>query len=162
MDKNDVLRRIRYIFDFNDKTMISIFALGGQTVTRSQLSNWLKKEEDSNYEKCQDIDLSVFLNGLIVYKRGPNTNPNAKKPVAEHYLTNNGIFMKLKIALNLKAEEIIELLASTGFKISKHELSAFFRKPGNRHYRECKSQLLRNFIKGLKMKYRKPEKDITA
>jgi len=40
------------------------------------------------------------------------------------------------------------------FRMSKHELSAFFRKPGHKHYRECKDQILRVFLKGLQMKYR--------
>ena len=34
MNNNDVLRRIRYIFNFNDKTMIRVFAEAAQTVTR--------------------------------------------------------------------------------------------------------------------------------
>ena len=64
------------------------------------------------------------------------------------------IFMKLKIALNLKAEDVLEVLALADLRISKHELSAFFRKPDNKHYRECKDQILRNFLKGLQLKYR--------
>ena len=62
--------------------------------------------------------------------------------------------MKLKIALNLKADDVIKILALADVKISKHELSAFFRRPDNRHYRECKNQILRNFLKGLQLKYR--------
>ena len=69
-------------------------------------------------------------------------------------MTNNIVFTKLKIALNLKAEDILEILVLVDFKLSKHELSALFRKPGNRHYRECKDQILRNFLKGLQLKYR--------
>jgi len=38
--------------------------------------------------------------------------------------------------------------------ISKHELSAFFRKPGHKHYRECKDQVFRNFLNGVQLKYR--------
>ena len=60
----------------------------------------------------------------------------------------------LKIALNLKAEEIIELLALAGFHIGKHELSAFFRRADHKHYRECKDQILRNFLKGVQLKVR--------
>ena len=46
MTNNDILRRLRYTFDFNDKKMIALFALADQKVTREQISNWLKKEED--------------------------------------------------------------------------------------------------------------------
>ncbi|MCK5433009.1 MAG: DUF1456 family protein, partial [Gammaproteobacteria bacterium] len=34
------------------------------------------------------------------------------------------------------------------------ELSAFFRKPGHKHYRNCQDQVLRKFLKGLQLKYR--------
>jgi uncharacterized protein YehS (DUF1456 family) len=64
------------------------------------------------------------------------------------------IFMKLKIALSLKAEDVMAILELADFKISKHELSAFFRKPDHKHYRDCKDQILRNFLKGLQLKYR--------
>jgi len=62
--------------------------------------------------------------------------------------------MKLKIALNLKADDVVKILAMSGVKISKHELSAFFRRADHKHYRECKNQMLRNFLKGLQFKYR--------
>jgi hypothetical protein len=62
--------------------------------------------------------------------------------------------MKLKIALNLKAELVLEILASANFKLGMHVLSAFFRKPGHKHFRECKDQVLRNFLQGLAVKHR--------
>ena len=62
--------------------------------------------------------------------------------------------MKFKIALNLKAEDVLEIMDLAAFGISKHELSAFFRRPGHKHYRACKDQILRNFLKGVQLKYR--------
>ena len=62
--------------------------------------------------------------------------------------------MKLKIAFNLQAEEVLDIMALSSFKISKPELSALFRKPENRQYRLCKDQILRNFLKGLQIKMR--------
>ena len=62
--------------------------------------------------------------------------------------------MKLKIALNLKAEDVLEIMYLSDWRMSKHELSAFFRKPGHKHYRDCKNQILRNFLKGVQLKYR--------
>ena len=46
MTNNDVLRRIRYTFNFDDTKMIHIFGLGGLQVTRAQNSDWLKKDDD--------------------------------------------------------------------------------------------------------------------
>jgi uncharacterized protein YehS (DUF1456 family) len=151
MTNNDVLRRIRYTFNFDDTKMIAIFKLGNLEVTRAQISDWLKKDDDPAFQECSDTLLAIFLNGLINDKRGKK---EGAQPEPEKRLTNNIIFMKLKIALNLKAEDVLEILGLVDFCISKHELSAFFRKPGHKHYRNCQDQVLRNFLKGLQIKYR--------
>ena len=151
MTNNDILRRIRYVFDFSDSKMISIFGLADHQATRGQISDWLKKDDDPAYQKCSDAHLAVFLNGLINDKRGKK---EGAQPEPEKRLTNNIIFMKLKIALNLKAEDVLEIMDLADLSISKHELSAFFRRPGHKHYRECKNQILRNFLRGMQLKYR--------
>jgi uncharacterized protein YehS (DUF1456 family) len=148
---NDILRRIRYIFDFSDSKMIAIFDLANLEVTRGQVSDWLKKEEDPAYKNCTDIQLAIFLNGLINDKRGKKEGP---QPKPEKRLTNNIILRKLKIALDLKAEDLLDIMDLINLRISKHELSAFFRKPDHKHYRECKDQVLRSFLKGVQLKYR--------
>lgn len=150
MTNNDILRRIRFIFDFGDSKMISIFGLADQSVTREQISNWLKKDDDPSYEVCSDKQLATFLNGLIVKERGKK---DGDQPPIEEKINNNIIFMKLKIALNMKAEEILAIIGLAGLHIGKHELSAFFRKKGHKHYRECKDQVLRNFLQGLQLKH---------
>lgn len=151
MNNNDVLRRIRYTFNFDDSKMMAVFGLGGIEVTRAEISDWLKKDDDPDYQKCSDQQLATFLNGLIVDKRGKKDGP---QPEPEKQLSNNIIFRKLKIALNLQADAVLSLVNQADFRISKHELSAFFRKPGHKHYRECKDQVLRNFLKGMQLKYR--------
>ncbi len=151
MTHNDILRRLRYTFDLDDAKMIAIYASADQEITREQLSNWLKKEDEESYVEMADVELAAFLNGFINEKRGKK---EGEQPVAETSLTHNIIFMKLKIALNLKAEEVLEILGLADFRLSKHELSAFFRKPGHKHYRECKDQILRNFLNGLQKMHR--------
>lgn len=151
MTNNDVLRRIRYTFDFNDSKMISIFDLADHKVTREQISDWLKKDDDPAYKSCSDTELAIFLNGLITDKRGKKDGPS---PEPEKQLTNNIILRKLKIALNLEADDTLEILALADMHMSKHELSALFRKPGHKHFRACKDQILRNFIKGVQLKFR--------
>ena len=64
------------------------------------------------------------------------------------------IFRKLKIALNLKDEDILEILKLVDLRIGKHELSAFFRNPSQSQYRPCQDQFLRNFLHGMQLKYR--------
>jgi uncharacterized protein YehS (DUF1456 family) len=151
MTNNDVLRRIRYTFNFDDAKMIAVFKQGNLEVTRAQISDWLKKEDDPDYKSCSDVQMATFLNGLIIEKRGKKDGP---QPLPETTLTNNIIFRKLKIAFNLQAEEILLMIKQADFTMSKHELSAFFRKPGHKHYRECKDQVLRYFLKGVQTKYR--------
>ena len=151
MNNNDILRRIRYILDYNESKMTAIFGLADYQVTREQISNWLKKEDDPAYQKCSDTQLAVFLNGLIINERGKK---EGSQPELKTHLTNNIIFMKLKIALNLKAEDILTIMEPIGLHLSKHELSALFRRPGHKHYRECQDQMLRNFLKGLQLKHR--------
>ena len=154
MDNNDVLRRTRYVFDYNDTKIIEIFNLGGLKVTREEISDWLKKEEDPAFQECSDLQLATFLNGLIVDRRGKK---EGKQPVPEQRINNNIIFRKIKIALDLKAEEVVDILKLADMDISKHELSAFFRKPGHKHYRNCMDQILRNFLNGIQLKYRDNE-----
>lgn len=151
MTNNDIARSLRYTFDFNDFTVIEIIKSGGETVDRELVAKWLKRDDDPEFEEMYDKELATFLNGLIILKRGKK---DGEQPVAEKRLNNNIIFRKLKIALNLKDEDILEILGSADRTISKHELSAFFRKPGQAQFRPCKDQILRNFLKGLQEKYR--------
>lgn len=144
------MRRIRYIFDFNDSKMIDIFSLADYQVTRAQISDWLKKDDDPAYKNLNDNQLAIFLNGFINDRRGKQ---EGNQPLPEKRLNNNIIFRKLKIALNLKDDEILEILGLVDMHISKHELSAFFRNPDQNQYRRCEDQILRNFLHGLQVKY---------
>ena len=64
-------------------------------------------------------------------------------------MSNNDIFKKLRVALMLRDDEIVEILKLVDFKISKSELGAFFRKEDHPNYVECGDQILRNFLNGL-------------
>ena len=151
MENNQIFRRLRYAINLNDDEMIRIFKLAESDVTRSQVSSWLKKDIDPDWKALPDVQLAAFLSGLITDKRGKKDGP---QPPLEKKLNNNIILRKLKIALNLKDEDILEILSLADLRISKHELSAFFRKPGQKQYRECKDQVLRNFVFGLQIKFR--------
>jgi uncharacterized protein YehS (DUF1456 family) len=64
-------------------------------------------------------------------------------------MTNNDILKKLRIALELRDTDIIEILKLADFEVSKSELSALFRKEDHPNYKECGDQLLRRFLNGL-------------
>lgn len=159
LTNNDILRRIRYTFDLKDSAVIEIFSLADFDVTEEQAGAWLKKEEDDKFFKMQDRELVAFLNGFINFKRGKR---DGAQPVLEELLNNNMVFQKLRIALNLKAEDVLAILELADFRLSKHELSAFFRKPENKNYRECKDQILRKFLSGIQIQLRPGDPDPEA
>jgi len=151
MENNDVLRRIRYIFDFGDDKMISLFDNMDFEISRTIISAWLKRDDDPEMIEMSDIDLAIFLNGLIIDKRGRREGP---LPEPEEELNNNIILRKLKIALDLKTDQILHIFGLAGKRISPHELSAFMRNPKQKQYRYCNDQYLRQFLNGLQKNYR--------
>ena len=151
VDNNDVMRRIRYIFDLNDAKMQEIFVSTGYKANVEQIRNWLKKDDDPAFKQCDDRQLAIFLNGFINEKRGKK---EGEQPQPEKRLTNNIILRKLKIALDLRDVDVLQILERAEFRLGKAELSAFFRKTSHKHYRSCKDQVLRNFLMGLQYTHR--------
>ncbi|MCP4322033.1 MAG: DUF1456 family protein [Alteromonadales bacterium] len=150
MTNNDILHLILSTFDLNDSAVIEIFSLANFNATEEQVTTWLKKEDDEAFIKLNDIELALFLNGFINLKRGER---DEGQPKPEDHL-NNMVFQKLRIALNLKAEDILDILQLVDIRLSKHELSAFFRKHDNKHYRECKDKTLQKFLLGIQCQLR--------
>jgi uncharacterized protein YehS (DUF1456 family) len=146
------LRRTRYIFDFDDQLILSIFRLGGHEGSKPELATWLAHEEEPEFVLCEDEKLARFLNGLIINNRGAK---DGDTPEPEGIMTNNMVLQKLKIALNLQADDLLEILKLTEITLSKHKLSALFRRPDHKNYRECPDQLLRNILDGMEKHYRK-------
>lgn len=151
MHNNAILRSLRYTLNLSDTEMIALFGLAACQVTRSQVSDWLKADDDPAYQQCNDAQLAFFLNGLVLDRRG---RKEGAQPRVEKRLSNNIIFRKLRIALDLKDDEILQIMSLAGLSMSKHELSAFFRRPGHKNFRFCKDQILRNFLRGLQVKFR--------
>ena len=151
MQQNDILRRLRYTFDLSDSEVIAIFRLGGLETNRDKISSWLRKDDDEGFQALKDIESAMFLNGFIIYKRGAK---DGERPAPEEILTNNLVLRKLKIALNMKDSDVLEMMETDEFKVSKPELSAFFRNKDHKHYRECKDQYLRYFLSGVQKKFR--------
>jgi uncharacterized protein YehS (DUF1456 family) len=151
MTNNDILRRLRYTIDYTDLQMMAVFDLADHEIGRDTLGQWLKKEDEPEFQPMSDQDLAIFLNGLINQKRGKREGP---QPVPETELDNNAILRKLKIAFNLKDTDILDIFAAADTKLSKHEISAFFRSPSQTQYRPCLDQYLRNFLQGLQKRLR--------
>ena len=169
MENNDILIRLRYALDIKNKDMVEIFKLGGVEVTKEEVLKILTKAkedseeeevvEDENHIKCNNKMLESFLNGLITHKRGKQDpkpeQPADMEPVAQQKdHVNNMLLKKLKVALQLTTEDMLDVLHDGGIVVSKGELGAILRKPGHRNYKECGDNFARKFLKGLAVKYR--------
>jgi len=155
MDNNDVLRRFRYALDVKDTSMVKIFELGNCNVDLAGVKALLKKEDEPGYRICKDDVLILFLEGLIIYNRGPREGADPSLSANVQPLNNNLILKKLKIALELQQEDLMEIFSLAGVTVSKGELTALFRKEGHKNYRPCQDQFLRNFLMGLGIRHRK-------
>ena len=150
MTNNDILRQLRYIFDYSDQEMIDVFKAADYDVERWKISDWLKKDDEQQMNLLNS-ELNFFLDGLINIKRGKR---DSYQLTMNKELSNNLVLRKLKIALNLKDYDILKLMNAVDAEIGKHELSAFFRNPKQSQYRDMGNQYLRNFLHGLQLKYR--------
>ncbi|SHI22240.1 DUF1456 family protein [Desulfosporosinus lacus] len=174
MDNNDILIRLRYALNIRDIDMVKIFKLGDVELTVEEVRKLLIKSKDTyrynnavdDYDeieekeeniKCNNRMLESFLNGLIIFKRGKQ-DPKPGQPeipvLKNSENPNNILLKKLKIALSLTSDDVIDILKETGVILTKGELSALLRKEGHKHYKECGDKYARNFIKGLAIKNR--------
>ncbi len=163
MTNNDILIRLRYALDIKDIEMVEIFKLGGMKVSVEEVKKMLIKQKDIddedydiNEEEVKSVNnkaLELFLNGLIVFKRGPNPNQTQQPPFSNEP-ANNLLLKKIKIALTLTSEDIMAILEKVGVTLTKTELSALLRKKGHKNFKECGDKYARNFLKGLTIKYR--------
>jgi uncharacterized protein YehS (DUF1456 family) len=152
MIHNDVLRSVRYMLDISDAKVVDVIKLAGFKVSKTDVIGWLKDEEEEGFVQMPDDAMAHFLDGLVLLKRGKDEN-RPMQPV-ELPVTNNVILKKLRVAFELKEEDMHAILNAAQFPVSKPELSALFRKFGHTNYRSCGDQLLRNFLKGLTLRIR--------
>jgi len=154
MTNNDILRRFRYALDISNAAMIDIFRQSGHEIDQPGLMALLKKEEEEGYQECTPALMTLFLDGLIISKRGRRDSVAAPAAVPGEDLTNNAILKKMRIALDLKEDDMIAIMKLASVTLSKSELSALFRAPGHKNYKPCGDQFLRNFLQGLTLRHR--------
>ena len=71
MSNNDILKKLRVALQLKNSDIIAILKLVNFSVTESELGALFRAEDHPNYKECGDQILRNFLNGLIIYKRGP-------------------------------------------------------------------------------------------
>ena len=163
MTNNDILIRLRYALDIKNVDMVEMFKLGGANVTKDELMNMLikvKEDEDApeNFIKVNNKLLEQFLNGFVTFKRGPqkDENGNVKPPIEAtgKENANNMLLKKVKIALGLTSDDLVDLLYEGGVTVSKGEIGAILRNPTHKNYKVCGDRFARCFIKGLTYEHR--------
>ncbi len=152
MINNDVLRSVRYMLNISEFQLAEIVQMGGGEVSQAQMNAYIKKDDEPGFIECPQNTMSYFLNGLIYFKRGKDP---ARPVLGPELPTNNVVLKKLRVAFELKDEDILSFFKNTEMSITKSELSAFFRKEGHPNYRVCGDQFLRNFLKELTHRIRK-------
>lgn len=151
MNYNDVLKRLRYALRLSDGDMLELLALGGRPTAAPALAAWFRKEEEPGYAECDMASLSALLDGLVVKRRGPREAAPGVAPVQPRVelLDNNLVLKKLRVALELREEDLMAIMRHAGVEVSKGELSALFRRRDQKNYKPCLDQFLRNFLAGL-------------
>lgn len=154
MINNDVMRSIRYMLDLGDGKVAEIVQLADADfpIEKAQVHALLKKEDEDGFVACSDRVLAHFLDGLVFYYRGRDESL-PPRPV-ETRITNNVVLKKLRVAFQLKDVDMHEVFEAAGFPLTKPELTALFRQADHKHYRPCGDQILRNFLKGLTVRFR--------
>lgn len=160
MTTNDLLIRLRYALNIKNSDVVEMFRLGGVKLTALDVSHMLQKVKDGepepeNYKVCTKDMFEAFLNGLITFKRGPQEKKEGQAPVKhEPEFANNMLIKKVKIALKMTTEDVLDVFYDGGINVSKGELGAILRSPGHRNYKECGDKFARKFLNGLTSQYR--------
>jgi uncharacterized protein YehS (DUF1456 family) len=154
MTNNDLLRRLRYALNLNGVSIAEACALGGHEIGPADVLKLLKKEDEHGFTVCDDTVMAAFLDGLITSRRGHRDAPPGAAQASEGLLNNNLILRKLLIALELNDADMLKVFRLAGVSISKPELTALFRAVGQRNFKECGDQLLRNFVRGLTLGFK--------
>ena len=154
MIHNDVLRRLRYALAINDTAAISIFKLVNYDMEIDYLHAVMKREGEEGYLPCRDKIIALFLDGLIIKNRGRQEGQMPQELGPKERLSNNEVLRKIRIAMSYKDDDMIAVLKLADFRMSKGELSAFFRKPDHRNFKPAGDQVVRNLLQGMVKKYR--------
>ena len=144
---NDILFKIKTALSLDNETMIEAYALVGHEMSQERLTSILKRHQDRGYEEATYEELGLFLDGLVVLKRGESSTPKDEDEVVE--LTNNLILKKLRVALELKEPQLLILFGLAEVTITKRQIGSLFRKEGGKNFKPCSDELLLSFLEGL-------------
>jgi len=115
------------------------------------LSAYLLDEDDDGFEPCPDVVVNHLLEAMRIHFRGLREGESLPLQIPTGAQDNNTILKKIRIALNLQAEELDDIFETAGLSFSRHEISAMFRKPGHKHFKKCTDEMLMALLQGLRI-----------
>ncbi|NBC05196.1 MAG: DUF1456 family protein [Bacteroidetes bacterium] len=148
MRNDDIIQSIRYILDVGEGEIANILKLTDYKPKRKEIEFIFDDTipEDRKVDTTHELTANL-LDGLIYYKRG-KSDKHPPRPIRTP-VTNNMVMKKLRVAFKLRDDDILNILRSTGFDISKSEVNALFQKENHSNYMPAGDQVLRYFLKGL-------------
>lgn len=152
MNNNDVLRLLRDALHLDDAEMVATYQEAGFAMNPATLPLLLKREEELGFIPCANQLLLFFLEGLIARRRGRRESAEAPARKSDAALDNNAILKKLRIALDLREDDLLAIMERGGRPVSKADLAPLFHARGHRRYRECSDGVLQAFLAGIAMR----------
>ena len=148
LDNNELFKRLRYALQIDDPTARRILKQGSFEATTEQVVAWRLSDSEAEFDACPNEAIAAFLAGYIIERRGARDDKPVPPP-SKARIQNNTVLKLLKIALEMRSEDVLSILTTDGASFSISEVSALLRKPGSRNYRQCGDQVLRRFIDGV-------------
>jgi len=131
----------------SNSELIEAYSLVDYSMKNERLENILKRRQDQGYEEANYEELGIFLDGLVLLKRGASDRVSTIEEAVA--LSNNLIMKKLRVALELKEAELVIVFALAEITLTKRQIGALFRKEGTKNFKYASDELLMAFIEGL-------------
>ena len=147
MQINDILFKLKKALQLDMETMIKAYALADYEMSKERLESILKRRQDKGYEEATYEELGIFLDGLVLLKRGSSDKVASDDDAVA--LTNNLILKKVRVAMELKEPELLIIFGLAGLDLTKRQIGSLFRKEGTKNFKACSDELLMVFLEGL-------------
>lgn len=148
MKTNAIFKKIIQAFSLDIPYVQTLLNVSGIELGEQQIAKLLKGEGEGGFKSMPDYVLAIFLNNFINERRGRTAD--GEEPINKRQkLSNNDVLKKLRVAFNLHEQGVRDVLSLATIELTKSDLSALFRKPGNSHFKACDDELLFDFIEAL-------------
>jgi uncharacterized protein YehS (DUF1456 family) len=149
MKNNQILKTLVQAKKINADQCVQILHKAGFAIEGEILTACLKEDDEPGYVPCSDALLNQILEAVRIEFRGLREGEALPAQANSKPMNNNELLKKIRIALNLQAIDLESIFETSGDLFSKHEISALFRKEGQKHFKICSDQIFNNFLQGL-------------